>query len=148
MADVSGHQFNRKSFDLMTESPPCNISKISIGLFLTWSNNFLQRSKRGAGSYQNLAFLGHTSCYLWVELIFIVIEGVSGGRNGENMVFTSFVLSWFNCSVSTFQNIDTCTNLFQPHLWPKGLWGKSRSFHPASSRFSQQGSHHPKSYKL
>ena len=89
MADVSGHQFNRKSFDLMTESPPCNISKISIGFF-TWSYNFLTEIKEGGGSYQNLAFLDHTSSYLWVELIFIVIEGVSGGRNGKNVFFYLF----------------------------------------------------------
>ena len=48
MADVSGHQFNRKSFDLMTESPPCNFKNINW-IFLIWSNNFSTEIKEGGG---------------------------------------------------------------------------------------------------
>ena len=97
MADVSGHQFKRNSFDLITESPPW---KIYFGwwicVFDYWHENaFLtivmrilfwkqlawwiyleklgQRAPVGAKDWHE-DMLHH----LWVELVFIVVEGVPG----------------------------------------------------------------------
>ena len=165
MADVSGHQFKRNNFDLITESPPCKIYFgyilddgyvfLTIGMRmhfwpLSWLMRILfwkqlawciyleklgQRDPVGAKDWHE-DMLRH----LWVELVFIVVEGVP-----ENMQKLSsklgvpFSFSQF-CTIVKYR---TCRHPCHSHPSQRGLWENCRSCPCPSPRTSQLRSRRP-----